>query len=108
LSRINKAVLAQCVGQDGGAKTDQFLTDPRDCHFDPAGDLGRERHGPGDDPGHQVRQRHAAHGADDTAALRSSRSRSNSGRGSTNDAANFTCITDERDFNQTPAPQIGP
>jgi feruloyl esterase len=30
-----------------------------------------------------------------------------SGRGSTNDAANFTCITDERDFNQTPAPQIG-
>jgi feruloyl esterase len=32
---INKAVIAQCVGQDGGAKTDQFLTDPRDCHFDP-------------------------------------------------------------------------
>jgi feruloyl esterase len=32
---INKAVLAACVGQDGGAKTDQFLTDPRDCHFDP-------------------------------------------------------------------------
>jgi feruloyl esterase len=31
-----------------------------------------------------------------------------SGSGSTNDAANFTCITDERDFNQTPAPQIGP
>jgi feruloyl esterase len=32
---INQAVIAQCVGQDGGAKTDQFLTDPRDCHFDP-------------------------------------------------------------------------
>lgn len=32
---INKAVLAQCVGQDGGAKTDTFLTDPRDCRFDP-------------------------------------------------------------------------
>src|SRR5262249_31374627 len=32
---INKAVLAQCAGQDGGAKTDAFLTDPRDCHFDP-------------------------------------------------------------------------
>ncbi|MGJ4944801.1 tannase/feruloyl esterase family alpha/beta hydrolase [Bradyrhizobium sp. HKCCYLS1011] len=32
---INKAVIAQCVGQDGGAKTDQFLTDPRDCRFDP-------------------------------------------------------------------------
>jgi feruloyl esterase len=32
---INQAVLKQCVGQDGGAGTDQFLTDPRDCHFDP-------------------------------------------------------------------------
>ncbi len=32
---INQAVLAQCVGRDGGASTDQFLTDPRDCHFDP-------------------------------------------------------------------------
>jgi feruloyl esterase len=32
---INKAVIAQCVGQDGGARTDQFLTDPRDCRFDP-------------------------------------------------------------------------
>jgi feruloyl esterase len=32
---INQAVLAQCVGRDGGANTDQFLTDPRDCHFDP-------------------------------------------------------------------------
>ena len=35
MTLINKAVIAQCVGQDGGAKTDQFLTDPRDCHFDP-------------------------------------------------------------------------
>jgi feruloyl esterase len=34
-SLINKAVLKQCAGQDGGAATDQFLTDPRDCHFDP-------------------------------------------------------------------------
>jgi len=32
---INQAVLKQCVGQDGGASTDQFLTDPRDCRFDP-------------------------------------------------------------------------
>jgi feruloyl esterase len=32
---INKAVIAQCVGRDGGATTDQFLTDPRDCRFDP-------------------------------------------------------------------------
>jgi feruloyl esterase len=35
LTLINKAVIAQCVGRDGGANTDQFLTDPRDCHFDP-------------------------------------------------------------------------
>ncbi len=35
LTLINQAVLKQCVGQDGGASTDQFLTDPRDCHFDP-------------------------------------------------------------------------
>jgi feruloyl esterase len=28
-------VLKQCAGQDGGVKTDRFLTDPRDCHFDP-------------------------------------------------------------------------
>lgn len=32
---INQAVLAQCVGQHGGAPTDKFLTDPRDCGFDP-------------------------------------------------------------------------
>ena len=35
MTLINKAVLKQCVGVDGGAATDQFLTDPRDCHFDP-------------------------------------------------------------------------
>jgi feruloyl esterase len=35
MTLINKAVLKQCVGQDGGASTDQFLTDPRDCRFDP-------------------------------------------------------------------------
>jgi feruloyl esterase len=35
MTLINKAVLKQCVGQDGGAVTDQFLTDPRDCRFDP-------------------------------------------------------------------------
>jgi feruloyl esterase len=35
LTLVNQAVLKQCVGQDGGAPTDQFLTDPRDCHFDP-------------------------------------------------------------------------
>jgi feruloyl esterase len=35
LTLINQAVIARCVGRDGGAGTDQFLTDPRDCHFDP-------------------------------------------------------------------------
>jgi feruloyl esterase len=35
LTLINNAVLAACVGQDGGVTTDQFLTDPRDCKFDP-------------------------------------------------------------------------
>jgi feruloyl esterase len=35
LTLVNQTVLKQCVGQDGGASTDQFLTDPRDCHFDP-------------------------------------------------------------------------
>jgi len=35
MTLINQAVIAQCVGRDGGAGTDQFLTDPRDCHFDP-------------------------------------------------------------------------
>jgi feruloyl esterase len=35
MTLINQAVLKACVGQDGGASTDQFLTDPRDCRFDP-------------------------------------------------------------------------
>jgi feruloyl esterase len=35
MSLINKAVLKQCAGQDGGVATDQFLTDPGDCNFDP-------------------------------------------------------------------------
>jgi feruloyl esterase len=35
MTLINQAVIKQCVGQDGGASTDQFLTDPRDCRFDP-------------------------------------------------------------------------
>jgi tannase/feruloyl esterase len=36
LDLVNKAVLAQCNRQDGGAPSDPFLTDPRDCQFDPA------------------------------------------------------------------------
>jgi feruloyl esterase len=35
MTLINQAVLKQCVGRDGGVSTDQFLTDPRDCGFDP-------------------------------------------------------------------------
>ena len=35
-STISKAVMASCAGKDGGAPGDQFLTDPRQCHFDPA------------------------------------------------------------------------
>jgi feruloyl esterase len=35
MTLINNAVLAQCVGEAGGAKTDRFPTDPRACHFDP-------------------------------------------------------------------------
>ena len=35
MTLINQAVLKQCVGRDGGAGTDPFLTDPRDCQFDP-------------------------------------------------------------------------
>jgi feruloyl esterase len=34
MTLINEAVLKQCAGQDGGV-TDPFLTDPRDCQFDP-------------------------------------------------------------------------
>ena len=36
LDVVNQAVLAQCRGQDGGGANDPFLTDPRDCRFDPA------------------------------------------------------------------------
>jgi feruloyl esterase len=36
LQLLQNAALARCAGQDGGLKTDAFLTDPRDCHFDPA------------------------------------------------------------------------
>ena len=36
LDLVTDAVLKQCVGQDGGLPTDTFLTDPRDCSFNPA------------------------------------------------------------------------
>src|SRR5882757_3784560 len=35
MTLINQAVLKQCAGRDDGLGTDQFLTDPRDCRFDP-------------------------------------------------------------------------
>jgi feruloyl esterase len=33
---ITAAVVKQCTGKDGGLRSDNFLTDPRDCHWDPA------------------------------------------------------------------------
>jgi feruloyl esterase len=35
-SMVSDAVLAHCAGKDGGAPGDRFLTDPRQCRFDPA------------------------------------------------------------------------
>lgn len=35
LDLVTSKVLAACVGKDGGAPTDNFLTDPRQCNFDP-------------------------------------------------------------------------
>jgi feruloyl esterase len=32
---VTAAVVKQCVGKDGGPSSDNFLTDPRDCHWDP-------------------------------------------------------------------------
>jgi len=34
LDLVNQSVLAQCRAKDGGAPTDPFLTDPRDCKVD--------------------------------------------------------------------------
>ena len=34
LQLVHSAVLKQCVGKDGGLAADNFLTDPRACHFD--------------------------------------------------------------------------
>lgn len=35
LNLVTNAALAQCAGRDGGLKSDAFLNDPRDCHFNP-------------------------------------------------------------------------
>jgi feruloyl esterase len=36
LDLLTNAALTQCSGKDGGLASDQFLNDPRDCHFDPS------------------------------------------------------------------------
>jgi feruloyl esterase len=33
---ITAAIVRQCAGKDGGLSSDNFLTDPRNCHWDPA------------------------------------------------------------------------
>jgi len=33
---VTAAIVKQCVGKDGGLPSDNFLTDPRDCHWDPS------------------------------------------------------------------------
>jgi feruloyl esterase len=33
---VTAAIVRQCVGKDGGLSSDNFLTDPRDCHWDSA------------------------------------------------------------------------
>jgi hypothetical protein len=33
---VTAAVVKQCAGKDGGLSSDDFLTDPRDCHWDPS------------------------------------------------------------------------
>jgi len=33
---ITAAIVKKCAGKDGGLSSDNFLTDPRDCHWDPS------------------------------------------------------------------------
>jgi feruloyl esterase len=35
LNMVTKNVVASCAGKDGGAPSDNFLTDPRQCNFNP-------------------------------------------------------------------------
>jgi feruloyl esterase len=35
MSLVHQEILRQCVGKDGGAPSDTFLTDPPACHFEP-------------------------------------------------------------------------
>src|SRR5262252_6272065 len=43
LALLSNAALAQCTGKDGGLARDQFLSDPRQCRFDP--EVVQCRHG---------------------------------------------------------------
>ena len=43
LALLSNAALAQCAGKDGGLASDQFLSDPRQCRFDP--EVVQCRHG---------------------------------------------------------------
>jgi feruloyl esterase len=45
---VTAAVVKQCAGKDGGLSSDNFLTDPRDCRWDPS--ALRCTGGPGDTP----------------------------------------------------------
>jgi feruloyl esterase len=36
IAQLDRDVLHECAGHDGGAPSDDFLSDPRVCHFDPA------------------------------------------------------------------------
>jgi len=47
-SAVTAAVVKQCVGKDGGLTSDNFLTDPRDCYWDPS--ALQCTGGPGDAP----------------------------------------------------------
>src|SRR5579883_417450 len=46
LPLITAAAVARCHARDGGLVTDNFLTDPRDCHFDPAALLCKRNQDP--------------------------------------------------------------
>jgi feruloyl esterase len=35
MSAVNSAIVRQCAGKDGGLSSDNFLTAPRDCHWNP-------------------------------------------------------------------------
>ena len=70
--------------------------------------LGRARRDARNDHRHEVRERHTSGSADDPPSVRVPEGCNTTGSGDTNVATNFTCVTGEPAFNQTPAPQYGP